>query len=332
MDFLEKLKASADKGDITPQIHVTLADFFYSYKAALAKQDYAIDEHVPILCQFLEMIEKQLVDPFLFDLFHAAVHQPVDYYQFGLDFLRPLIIFSESKVVGDEHIQQIERQLAVGENVILFANHQTEPDPQAISLLLEKSHPEFVKDIIFVAGHRVTTDPLCVPFSMGRNLLCIYSKKHVEHDPETKQDKLQHNQRTMHRMGQLLAEGGKAVYVAPSGGRDRPDEEGNVDVAPFSAQSVEIFRLIAQSSGKKTHFYPLSLATYSLLPPPISVSKELGEERSTEATPIHLAFCPEYDMRSFDDREDLNKKEKRENRAQEIWSIVRENYQQLIHP
>jgi glycerol-3-phosphate O-acyltransferase len=30
-----------------------------------------------------------------------------------------------------------------------------------------------------VAGDRVTTDLLAMPFSMGRNLLCIFSKKHV---------------------------------------------------------------------------------------------------------------------------------------------------------
>lgn len=332
MDFLEKLKSSVEGERVTKEIYSTLVEFYHSYKNALEKQGRSMDAHSAILCQFLELVEKQLADPFMFDLFHSAITDPFDYYQFGLDFLRPLIIFSQSKVYGEDVIQEIENNLRKGENVILLANHQTEPDPQAISLLLEKNHPSFAKNIIFVAGHRVTTDPLCVPLSMGRNLLCIFSKKHIEHDQETKQDKLQHNQRTMQMMGKLLSEGGKAIYVAPSGGRDRPNADGTVDVAPFDAQSVEMFRLIAKSSGTPTHFYPLSLATYSLLPPPNSVNKELGEERHTDATPIHMAFGQEYDMQRFDDREEFNKKEKREHRAQELWSIVRENYQKLIHP
>ena len=34
--------------------------------------------------------------------------------------------------------------------------------------------------MIMVAGDRVTTDVVAVPFSKGRNLLCIFSKKHIE--------------------------------------------------------------------------------------------------------------------------------------------------------
>ncbi len=332
MDFLEKLKSSVERKRITEEIYFTLTEFYPSYKGALEKQGKSIDNYSPILCQFLELVEKQLADPFLFDCFHEAITEPFDYYKFGLEFYRPLIIFSQSKVEGQDVIREIEETIARGENVILLANHQTEPDPQAISLLMEKNHHAFAKNMIFVAGHRVTTDPLCVSFSMGRNLLCIFSKKHIENDKESKQEKLQHNQRTMQMMGKLLAEGGKTIYVAPSGGRDRPSADGSVDVAPFDAQSIEMFRLIAQSSGTPTHFYPLSLATYSLLPPPNSVNKELGEQRHTDATPIHLAFGPEYDMKRFNDHEDLNKKQKREHRAQEIWGVVSENYQKLIHP
>jgi glycerol-3-phosphate O-acyltransferase len=41
-------------------------------------------------------------------------------------------------------------------------------------LLLSQScacrHPNMATDVIYVAGDRVVTDPLCKPFSMGRNL------------------------------------------------------------------------------------------------------------------------------------------------------------------
>ncbi len=50
--------------------------------------------------------------------------------------------------------------------------------------------------MIFVAGERVITDPLAVPASMGRNLLCIYSKRYIDHPPELKSEKQLHNKRT----------------------------------------------------------------------------------------------------------------------------------------
>ena len=84
---------------------------------------------------------------------------------------------------------------------------------------------------------------------MGRNLLCIFSKKHVDNPPEQKATKQKHNRMVMKKMGQLFKEGGKCIWVAPSGGRDRPDAAGNYQVAPFDAKSVEMFRLMADKSG-----------------------------------------------------------------------------------
>ena len=36
------------------------------------------------------------------------------------------------------------------------------------ALLLESTHPNLATDVIYVAGDRVVSDPLCKPFSMGR--------------------------------------------------------------------------------------------------------------------------------------------------------------------
>ena len=36
------------------------------------------------------------------------------------------------------------------------------------ALLLEGTHPNLATDVIYVAGDRVVSDPLCKPFSMGR--------------------------------------------------------------------------------------------------------------------------------------------------------------------
>lgn len=329
-DPFKYLSSCTAEGLISPHLSHVIHNFYLSYEEAVKENGCLLKDLEPVLNLFLKLVIEQLKHPYAFQAFHQRVVEPVNYYKFGLDIVRPLIIFSKSKVRGLQYVAAMEAAIAKGENVILFGNHQTEPDPQAISLLLEKTHPQFAEKMIFVAGHRVITDPLAVPFSKGRNLLCIFSKRHVETPPELKQEKLAHNQKTMKIMAQLLDEGGKCIYVAPSGGRDRPCPKGYVGVAPFDPQSIEMFWLMAQQASKKTHFHPLALATYDLLPPPISVEKELGERRHARCTPIHLAFGPEIDMENCINDQHADKKQKRKLRAEMIWKQVADDYAQLI--
>jgi glycerol-3-phosphate O-acyltransferase len=329
MNFSVKLQHYVENGQLPAHYGQLLLKFYASYSIAVNKNGHDIQEYDPLLQQFLELVIKQLKEPFQFESYHRRVRSPIDYYQFGLNLLRPLIIFESSTVRGLRNLEEIAGRLAKGNNVILFANHQTEPDPQAISLLLKDSFPKIAEEMIFVAGHRVITDPLAVPLSMGRNLLCIFSKKHIEDPPEEKEEKLQHNQRTMKRMSQLLSEGGKCIYVAPSGGRDRPTSDGRVKVSSFDPQSIEMFWLMAQQSGCPSHFYPLALVTYHLLPPPDSITAEIGERRHTQCTPIHLAFGEEIDMTNFPGCEMKDKKQRRKMRSDYICELVKKEYAYL---
>lgn len=329
MDYLAMVENYRQDGRLPNNLAESLHDFYLSYRAALQHHGRAIEDYHPVLETFLELVLQQLQNPYSFEPYHRHITEPFNYYQFGLDLMRPLVLFEKSTASHLEQADRMVEQLNGKENVILFANHQTEPDPQAISLLLQNTHPHFAEEIIFIAGHRVISDPLAVPFSMGRNLLCIYSKKHIENPPENKAQKLQHNKKTMLKMGQLLSEGGHCIYVAPSGGRDRPNAEGVVEVAPFDPQSIEMFWLIAQQASRPTHFYPLALATYDLLPPPGSVKKELGERRYAQCTPIHLAFGQEIAMHEFPSQSD-DKRQNRIVRAEYIWQLVVKAYQELI--
>lgn len=330
MEFIELLKSSKSAGKITAKIEQILHNFYESYKAALSDQGKRIEHYSPLFAQYLTCIERHLEQPFIFPPYHRGVRLPFDYFRFGKEFIHPLILFKESKVEGLEYVDKMVQQLARGDNVVLFGNHQTEPDPQVISLLLDRTHPKIAEEIIFVAGSRVTTDPLAIPFSMGCNLLCIYSKKHIEHPPEKKEEKLLHNQRVMQKMRDLFSAGGKCVYVAPSGGRDRKNEQGRIIVAPFDPQSIEIFRLIAKQSKRPTHFYPLALATHHLLPPPNTIEKDLGERRHAQCTPVHLMFGDEINMETIPVDKEMDKKSLRHARAHYICSIVQQNYASLM--
>jgi glycerol-3-phosphate O-acyltransferase len=333
MHFLEKIK-ELEKSKLIPEdkkaiISATLHSFYDSYEEAIKANNGDIGTLMPLLNKLLDLIGDQIGNPFSFESYHERIVSPFDYYHYGLDFLRPVVQLDQSTIIGEERVEEIEEHLAKGENVILFSNHQTEPDPQAISLLLENAHSELAQQMIFVAGHRVTTDPLAVPFSKGRNLLCIYSKNYIEHPPEKKHEKVQHNQRTMKKMRDLLSKGGKCIYVAPSGGRDRRNKHGIIEVASFDPQSVEMFWFTANHSTQPTHFYPLALSTYDLLPPPNGVKVDLGEVRRTKSTPIHIAFGPEIMMEQFPGAEIEDKKKRRIHRADYIWGIVNDLYKRI---
>lgn len=314
----------ACEAKIPVKYRAILLQFIDCYKRALGD---LFDDAIPNLLLFLQLVEPQFTSPFSFELYHQKIRHPIDYYQFGLNFIRPLIETSSSKILGLEHLKTIQEKLRKGDNVVLFANHQTESDPQAISILLEKHHPDIAEKIIYVAGERVLTDPLAIPFSMGCDLLCIYSKRYIDYPPELKAQKQLHNKNTMEKMSRLLQEGGKIIYVAPSGGRDRKNSLGKIEVAPFDPSSIEMFYLMARKAKTPTYFIPLALATYDLLPPPETIQKELGEERKAKRTPVFLSFGAPFDMESgFVHEEKLTKRIKR---AESIWMIVKQMHELL---
>jgi glycerol-3-phosphate O-acyltransferase len=213
-----------------------------------------------------------------------------DFYSWGCNFFRPLLDMEDSQVLGMDNLKKAVDQAKAGDNVVFFANHQSEADPQVMSLMLEKAgFPELAAEVTYVAGHKVTTDPLAIPFSMGRNLICIHSKKHIEADPDTKGVKNRQNLSAMSAMLKKLKEGGCVLWVAPSGGRDRRDlESGKTPIAPFDSKTIDMFRLMGSKSKKPTHYYPLAMVSYELCPPPDFVEAGVGEKRNFRFVPVGI--------------------------------------------
>lgn len=329
-DFLSKLQEYSKKGIISKKQREILRVFYQTYADSLKAHKISTAHAERIFLTYLELIKKNLAETFHFQPYHRHIRKPFDYFKFGLDFIRPLIDREISRIHGQEQIDEIANHIAQGHNVILLANHQIEADPQVICILLEDKYPKLSSEIIFVAGERVTTDPLAVPFSIGCNLLCIYSKRYIDRPAEEKLKKQNHNKRTMALMKDLLTEGGKIIYVAPSGGRDRRNDKGTVDVTPFDPASVEMFYLMAKKAKHPTYFYPLALATYDLLPPPETIQIELGEMRSAQRGGICVAVGNQIDMENFPGSEISNKHERRKARADYIWNLVNKDYKQCF--
>jgi len=266
-------------------------------------------------CEYRELLNtsiRLIVDsirarkPFAFRPFHKAIRGPDhDLYSWGNDFFRSMVKYRTSRVVGLEQVAKIEELLDSGDNVMLLANHQTEADPQVLSILLELEGREALAGrCIFVAGHKVTTDPLTLPFSQGRNLLTIFSKKYLDSfGPEEREEKSAWNRETVSEMQRLFKDGGHLLWVAPSGGRDRRSaESGNFEPAAFDPASVGLFLLLAQkaekASGKKTHFFPLAMWSHRLVPPPDGQAAKVGEARSASRAPVGVEFGPELDPKA----------------------------------
>ena len=209
------------------------------------------------------MVEDQLDEPFVFAPFHEAWteenNSPHDHLAMDTAFMEPMYSYSvllrrvdgvsdfravsrrldpnDSVLLGSERVKDIEALLAKGDNVVLLSNHQTEADPSCWSFALHENHERLERDMIMVAGDRVTTDVVAVPFSKARNLLCIYSKRHIDNPPEEKSKKMRHNAKTMtvaHRCLSVLSRRRRAS--SPSS-----DEVGGLffDVEPFRSTQAE---------------------------------------------------------------------------------------------
>lgn len=78
---------------------------------------------------------------------------------------------------------------------------------------------------------------------------------------------------SMKAMSDLILEGGRIFWVAPSGGRDRPNEAGDFVVAPFDVKALDMFKLLAMQTKKPIHFFPMAMYTSKLVPPPDGLSR-----------------------------------------------------------
>lgn len=322
VEHKHRWKKTLESSTLPPEYRGYVDEFCTSFERC-ADSDIS-----PLLSTYIQFVDSECKSPKHFPCYHQAERTPFDFYQMGLDLIRPLIDWKHSHVLGLDNLKKIDELTKSGENVILLANHQCEIDPQIISLLIEKDAPKIAENMIFVAGHRVVTDPLCIPLSRGRNLLCIHSKRYIEHPPEARAEKLEHNSRTISELEGLLSKGGACIYVAPSGGRDRKNIAGTIEIAPFDSSSAELFMLLGQRSAKKTHIVPFSLYTYHILPPPEGIQVALGESRIAQFAPAGLFFGDFVNPATLSSSED--RREARKERTERIYQIVVANYQKIV--
>jgi glycerol-3-phosphate O-acyltransferase len=301
--FFQALNQECENGRIPKQLLPLWTDFFQNYKkailsAGLPTHDMKLVSEVQ--ASIADTVINQLTDPYTFPSFHEGITEPYDYFEFGQKYVGSLIDFTKSWIGHKERFDKIQQQLAAGDNVIILANHQSEADPGIWAHMLIHTHPDLAKNIVYVAGDRVVSDPLCVPFSKGRNLFCVHSKRHIDDDPATKDEKVATNRQTLRNMGTAMANGGTLLWIAPAGGRDRPGEDGVYVPAKFDAGSVELMRALATKVKKRvdrtSHLYPFAMYSAPLMPPPKEVEKGVGERRIVNFTGVGISVGEELDV------------------------------------
>lgn len=280
----------------------TFLGLIESYKAQMVKatNDEARAEKAltSIFKDMMTAYAGQIVGtPYEFPSHHISIREPFDYYQMANAYIGSLIEFDRSILRYPERWTAVQEALERGENVVMLGNHQSEGDAAFIPLLTEVSHPGLGERVTYVAGDRVVTDLLCKPFSMGKNLLCVHSKKHMDDDPALKPAKMKQNLNTVKAMGKLLKGGGLCMWIAPAGGRDRRGPDGSIVPDKFDPAAVEMMRKLGtKKTAAKTHFYPLAMATYDIMPPPAAKEKAVGEERIVNYTGAGLSLGAEIDV------------------------------------
>ncbi|XP_022860740.1 glycerol-3-phosphate acyltransferase, chloroplastic isoform X1 [Olea europaea var. sylvestris] len=294
-DLLIGIQKETEAGRLPIHIAQGMEELYQNYRNAVFQSGQPQAEEIVLsnMAIALDRILLDVRDPFEFSPHHEAIREPFDYFMFGQNYIRPLIDFRNSYVGNISIFNEMEKKLQQGENIILISNHQSEADPAVIALLLESTCPHIAENLIYVAGDRVVTDPLCKPFSMGRNLLCVYSKKHMNDDPELVDMKKRANTKSLKEMALLLRGGSKIIWIAPSGGRDRPDPVTKEwHPAPFDASSVDNMRRLTEHAGNPGNIYPLAMLCYDIMPPPAQVEKEIGEKRLISFHGTGLSVAP----------------------------------------
>ncbi len=333
MEFYLKSKVleilENEKDHLSTEVYTYISAFFHSYDKIHSDLKLDSNEVYSVLKDYLKMIKQELFSPTPFNIFHEQEKSPIDYYLFAKRLLSPFIDKKSSKIFGKKNIDAIIDILSRGENVMLLSNHQAEGDPTLLAALLDDHYPNLIEQMIAVAGARVTTDPITIPLTRGQNILCVYSKKYFEIHADRKQEMLQHNSSSMLTLRHLLNDGGKLVFVAPSGGRDRKNADGHLYPSLFDPESIELMRLVGEKSKKKTHYFPLALYTYDILPPPEKIKKAIGEQRKMCHSPIHVNFGKEYTMSAPSSEEKKEKHLFRKNQAGSIHKVVTTLYEEI---
>jgi len=267
-----------EKGTLDSSVREGLLNLFSSYAGALSmspRLPASEKEAAQVVAALADRVQVMLEENYTFPSRHTRVLEPFNYFDIGQRAVGNLVDFGASFVGHAERILDMQSAVARGENVLLLANHQSDADGGVWAWMTRELAPSLATDLYYVAGDRVVTDSYAKIYNMGRNLICVHSKKVMDQDPPAvREQKSKINRRSVLELGKLFKQGGAIVWVAPHGGRDRTDASGQLAPGAWDAAAVMLLKRMMDSSPNPGHVYPMAMATAEIMPPPSGEDEE----------------------------------------------------------
>ncbi|HEY4255452.1 MAG TPA: hypothetical protein VGM34_03805, partial [Chlamydiales bacterium] len=100
--LIQELRDLEKKGLLSSKFCQLAIGFMQDYRVALESCGESFDSAIPIFRLFFDLVFEQLRSPHPFTPYNPKIRHPIDYHQFSLDFIRPLIDLKNSTVQGIE--------------------------------------------------------------------------------------------------------------------------------------------------------------------------------------------------------------------------------------
>src|SRR5262245_19407213 len=115
MNVLNKLLEAKNTNRISESVYNSFLQLYQTYAQAVMSAGLDVQKCENIFDVYLKLVKEQSANPYPFEPFHTRITSPFNYYEFGLDFMRPLFDKEKSKVFHLENVEKMKRQLNANE-------------------------------------------------------------------------------------------------------------------------------------------------------------------------------------------------------------------------
>ncbi|KAJ6712136.1 GLYCEROL-3-PHOSPHATE ACYLTRANSFERASE CHLOROPLASTIC [Salix purpurea] len=112
-ELLSGISKEAEAGKLPSNVAAGMKELYQNYKTAVLQSGIP-NAHETVLENMavaLDLIFLDVEDPFIFSPYHKALRKPLDYYDFGQKYIRPLIDFRNSYVGNVNIFNEIQEKL-----------------------------------------------------------------------------------------------------------------------------------------------------------------------------------------------------------------------------
>lgn len=111
IEINKNLDASVAAGTAPREFADILRDFLEEYATSFIEAGETVDNFKYHVTKLLTTVNEAIVNPHEFQANHQAIREPFDYYVWGNEFLKPLVIKEQSQLFGLENAKKNKRKI-----------------------------------------------------------------------------------------------------------------------------------------------------------------------------------------------------------------------------